>query len=278
MPRYSQLYIERGARAPDSRRARSRIGALVRAFPAAISSTGMAEQFAINVGSRIRTDGYSWYDWDATIQECDVRDILDMVTEIFNYLTRTGRPTQARTWLEGTRRIFTEENLAYEIDDNGVVHPAIDPEFQRNRTSALAALNNERYANVRGAFERVSPELLAQPPNFKEAWRAVFSATEGLFRLMFPQAQRLTATEIEGRLLPIVRTHYAADAVALRTAVHLTEGFKKWVDGSHNYRHEHGAVEPMQPPMELAVLAISEGAAFLRWLVDIDQAQFAGRQ
>lgn len=273
MPRYSQLYIDRGPRTSDSIRARRRIGALVSAFPQTVSSTQMAAQFAISVGIRINGDGRTWYSWDDTIQQCDARDLLDMITEIFGYLRRTGNPTRAQNWLENVRQIFVEENLAYAIDDAGIVHPAVDAEFQLNRTSALAALNNQRYGNVRDAFDRVSPELLAQPPNLKEAWRAVFAAVEGMFRLMFPEAQRLTAREIEVRLGPTIQTQYAADPIAQGTAAHLAEGFKKWVNASHNYRHEHGVEEPAQPPLEITILAISEGAALLRWLADIDQAQ-----
>lgn len=276
MPRYSQLYIERGPRIPDSARARRRLGSLVRAFPRGVSSTEMAEQLAINVGSRIRHEGRSWYDWDDTIQGCDVRDLLDMITEIYTFLRRTGNPTRAQTWLENVRLVLSEENLAYEVDGVGVVHPAIDAEFQRNRASALEALGGQRYANVRDAFERISPELLAQPPNFKEAWRAVFAAAEGLFRLMFPQAQRLTSGEIENRLRPIVQAQHAPDPTAQRAAAGLIEGFKKWVDASHNYRHEQGVQEPLQPPADIAILGISEGAAFIRWLADVDQAQLPG--
>ena len=47
------------------------------------------------------------------------------------------------------RQIFAEENLANVLDDVGGVHPAIDQEFQRNLVSTIAALQSERYQNIR---------------------------------------------------------------------------------------------------------------------------------
>jgi hypothetical protein len=63
---------------------------------------------------------------------------------------------------------------------------------------------------------------------------------------------------------------YAGDAVALRAAMKQLASFKDWVDASHNYRHEQGSEEPVQPPIDLAVLAVSNGAAYIRWLVALD--------
>jgi len=48
------------------------------------------------------------------------------------------------------------------------------------------------------------------------------------------------------------------------------EALSEWVEASHNYRHEPGSVEPAQPPGDVAILAISLAASFIRWLVGID--------
>ena len=120
-------------------------------------------------------------------------------------------------------------------------------------------------------------ELISNPPNYKEAWRATFASVEGLFRLIV-DAPRLTAEYIRQRLQPIVRRTYEADATALRAALKLLESFAGWVEASHNYRHEPGAEEPAQPPADVAIVAISAGASFLRWLVGLDEAEQAGRQ
>ena len=202
--------------------------------------------------------------------KCSVRDLLDTVTVTFTHLRRQG--VSATRWLNETRRIFSEERLAYEIDDSGIVHPAVDKEFQRNRQATVAGLQMPRYANSLAAFERISDELAAQPPNGKEAWRAVFTSVEGLFKLMFPSAPQLNAAAVDANLMSLVQKLYQGDAVAQRAANKQVAAFKDWVDASHNYRHEAGSEEPVQPPIDLGVLAISNGAAFLRWLVSLDQA------
>jgi hypothetical protein len=267
--RFSQLYINRDERLPDSPRARRRLSSLVR-------TVGHWQQLGFHVehelGVRIGTDhGYYWSEWEHFINNAPLRDFLDIVTEVFVYLRgQTGLRDLSNKWLAEARRIFIEEHVAYSIDDNGVVHPAIDAEFQRNRSATIAGLTSPRYANVLSAFERISDELSETPPHGKEAWRAVFAAAEGLFRLMFPASPRLTANEIETRLAPVVRNRYADDATALRAAERLLASFKDWVDASHNYRHEPGSEEPIEPPLEVAILAISNGAAFIRWLLELD--------
>lgn len=209
--------------------------------------------------------------WPRFCTGCAVRDLLDSITITFNYLKRKGSTAVATRWLNESRRIFSEERLAYEIDDSGVVHPAVDKEFQRNRQATVAGLQAPRYANSLAAFERVSDELASQPPNGKDAWRAVFTAVEGLFRLMFPAAHLLNAAAVDANLAPLVQRLLGADAVAARAASRQLASFKDWVDSSHNYRHEQGSEEPVQPPIDLAVLAVSNGTAFLRWLIALDQ-------
>jgi hypothetical protein len=197
--------------------------------------------------------------------------LLDTVTLAAKFFKRKGRDP-ASLWRDPARRIFAEEHLAYAIDDDCIVHPAVDSEFQRNRTATVAGLQLPRYANSLAAFDRISDELAEAPPNGKEAWRAVFSAVEGLFRLMFPSAPQLNAAAVDTHLGPAIQKNYAGEPVALRAANKQLASFKDWVDASHNYRHEQGSEDPVQPPLDLAVLAVSNGASYLRWLIALDQA------
>jgi hypothetical protein len=272
--RYSQLYIQVDGLAQDSLRARNRIASLLNTIDA---GEGLGLVVEAELGVRIPPNhGRYWLEWDkfVTNPATPVRDLLDMITVIYNVLRTGGSKVgsdRARLWLDGAREIFAQEHLAYAVDDNAVVHPAVDREFQRNRTSVVAGLQLPRYSNVLQSFARVSDELSADPPHGKEAWRACFSAAEGLFRLMFPGSPRLTSAEIETRLRPVLQRVYAADATGLRAAEKLAASFRDWVDASHNYRHEPGSEEPAEPPLAVAILAISNGASFLRWLVDLDQ-------
>jgi hypothetical protein len=267
--RYSQLYIDQPSPLPDSERARRRLGKLLEAMlgggnNAHSFSEFLERELGVAVGVRHA------YGFPIFCSKCAIRDFLDTVTIAAIYFKRHG--TATTQWLGETRRIFSQERLAYEIDDNGIVHPAVDKEFQRNRQATVAGLQTPRYANSLAAFERISDELAAQPPNGKEAWRAVFTSVEGLFKLMFPSAQRLNAGAVKGNLKSVVQKLYLGDNVAQQAADKQVAAFEDWVDASHNYRHEAGSEEPVQPPIDLAVLAISNGTAFLRWLIAIDQA------
>jgi hypothetical protein len=50
----------------------------------------------------------------------------------------------------------------------------------------------------------------------------------------------------------------------------LIESFCDWIDGCHNYRHEHSQEHVIEPPLEIVVEYVSSGASYLRWLIEID--------
>jgi hypothetical protein len=81
----------------------------------------------------------------------------------------------------------------------------------------------------------------------------------------------VNAGAIDTHLGPAIQKAYTDETVALRAANKQLASFKDWVDASHNYRHEQGSEDPVQPPSELAVLAVSNGASYLRWLIALDQ-------
>lgn len=264
MSRYSQLYIDQTVPLPDSARARHRLGKLME--NSVTNTQNLSNYVERELGIKIGAQ-YPFH-WTNFAAKCEMRDLLDSVTLTFRHLAGSSREGR---WLSETRRIFSEERLAYEIDDKAVVHPAVDKEFQRNRQATVAGLQMRRYANSLAAFERISHELSSVPPNGKDAWRAAFGAVEGLFRLMFSSAPQLNTGAVETHLVPLVQKLYGSDAVALRASSKQVASFKDWVDASHNYRHEQGSEEPVQPPIDLAVLAISNGTSFLRWLIALDQ-------
>ncbi|MBI2359337.1 MAG: hypothetical protein HYV04_10610, partial [Deltaproteobacteria bacterium] len=58
--------------------------------------------------------------------------------------------------------------------------------------------------------------------------------------------------------------------VALKVVSEMFDGFARWVDGLHYYRHDQPGEEPVAPKEELAIDVLSSGSAFLRWLVRIN--------
>jgi hypothetical protein len=268
--RFSALHLEPGDPVQDSGRARHRVGALFRETVFNHQAERLAIYLSRELGVPIPGDGRYSAHWQQFIRECHTRDFLDTVTLVYRYLFWHVEERAANWWRDVVREIFVEEHLAYEIDDVGGVHPVVDREFQDNRASAIAALQSHRYQNVRDLFESASTNLSAHPPNYKQAWRAMFSALEGLFGLMFPYV-RLSADEIERRLWPVVERAYDGDATAQKAAQRMLAGFREWVEASQNYRHQPAAEEPAQPPPDVAILAISHGASLLRWLARLDE-------
>ncbi len=108
------------------------------------------------------------------------------------------------------------------------------------------------------------------PPDGKAGIRAMFFSAEGLFRLMNPNSPQLNSAEVIKRLKPQVDALYADQKPAIHVAQKQISAFKEWIDGAHFYRHEPGTEEPAQPPIDLAIYMISQGAAYIRWLIQLD--------
>jgi hypothetical protein len=87
-------------------------------------------------------------------------------------------------------RALQEENLAYEVDEQGGVHPLIDTEFQHNRQTAIAALGLPRYVNVANSLQNAFDRITVVDTDTKAAVRDIFDAAESLFKLVLAPAQR----------------------------------------------------------------------------------------
>jgi hypothetical protein len=274
--RFSALYVRQENPTPDSSRARHRVGALFRDSVFKNHADELARYLDRELGMAVPNDGRHSSDWQQYIRECPTSQFLDTITLIYRHLFFHASEDTANQWRDVVRRIFAEENLAYDIDDVGGVHPAVDQEFQRNGASAIAGLESDRYDKVRELFERASNHFNGDAPNYVQAWRAMFSAAEALFALIFPYV-RLTAEDIDRRLQPVVQRAYASDPAAQKAARRMVAGFRDWVEASDLYRHQPGAAEPAQPPADVAILAISLGASWLRWLAGLDEDRPADR-
>ena len=219
-------------------------------------------------------------DWYACLASWSLNDVLDLITVIYQALSREHQERhyadpRPDAWVQQINDILTEENVAYEVDQKGGVHYRVDAEFARGRAATVAALVGARYENARDNFERGMAALSQASPNGKDAIRGVFASAEGLFRLMLTKSPRLTASEAD-KLKPVVQKVHAGDAAALGASMKMLESFKQWTEAAHFYRHEPGTEEVAQPPLELAIHLVSTGAAHIRWLVGLDQAEQAG--
>jgi hypothetical protein len=265
--RFSHVYLDRGEPTQDSARLRRRMAALVYSFRD-------LEELRSAVPRQLGVDVPRGGGWNQFFQECQLRDLLDLVTVAFQELVRTRsigfEETNAQhRWVQEVRKIFAEENVHYTIDNHGGVHFQFDEEFARNRAAAIGALQNSRYANALHAFEGAMAALAKAPPDGKGAIRGVFSAAESIFKLILPNVPRLGAAELDG-LAPLLQKVYADDDTAKSASAKMLSAIKDWVNGAHFYRHEPGTEEVAQPPLRLAVYIVSTGASHLRWLAELD--------
>lgn len=273
--RFSHVYLRGTELLPDSQRMRNRLAHH-------IANTGDSD-FRQRVGKLLEQEhGVSlggsnpyWPEsWPQIIKKLDLRDVLDIVTTTYGTISHYD-PQEARArrtkFINGSRRIFLEEEMRYRIDDKGGVHFAVDVAFEATRTSTIQAISSDRYNSVRALYEQAFVHLDNTPPDGKASLRSAFFATEGLFRLMFENSPQFSSAEVARHLEPLVNRLYAGQKPAVNLAQKLVSSLKDWIDGAHFYRHEPGTEEPAQPPLELAIYMLSEAGGHIRWLAKLDE-------
>jgi hypothetical protein len=232
----------------------------------------IGRHFTRELGVTVPSTPYSDLDFHAFFGLCAVRDLYDSITEIARYTTARRAENSSRAWIERVMRAAAEENLGIRIDSKGGVHPLVDKLFEVQRAATIGVLSGSRYQGTLNAFEKAHAALERDPPDPQEAVRSTFDAVENLFKLMTNgKAPRLGAQEAKDHLGSMIARIYTA-APAKHAAAKALASLCDWIDGAHFYRHSPGTPEPAPPPFELAIMFISTGAGFLRWLAEIDRA------
>ena len=271
---YSRLYVKPGAPLDDSDRFRHRIAAY---FLRKLYKYDSAFSNAVGIEIEVETGGYYFTtphrpsEFETFFFKAPIVDVFTAITIIWRYLKTY--PTDAVTWREFVERTFKEENLSYRVDRKCGIHPAVDQEFDRNRVSSLAVLSEPRYATVLHAAEAAFKQLDALPMDGKGAARNIFEAAESMTKIISGSSSNLDEGFVNKELRRIVDKVFVADDQLKSTAGRLLSGFGKWVDAVHPFRHGHDRNQPLVLPEDIAVLAVSQGASFLRWLADLDRRQ-----
>ncbi|TWA26388.1 hypothetical protein FB004_103494 [Sinorhizobium medicae] len=260
--RFSNVYMVPPNLLQDSIRMKRRLGILIFQFAGNVRERLNAELGTALPAAASGTADY----WPAYFSKLELKDALDAITVSIQKV----RSEHWSDFLDEVARIFNEEHVGYRVDAKGGVHFRVDTEFERVRTSAVGSISGSRYDSVRDQFDRAYKALDGVPPDGKLAVRCAFFALEALFRLIFPNAHQLSANEVGKNLKPLVDRTLANEKPALQVASKQLEAFKDWIDGAHFYRHEPGTEEPAQPPLDMAVLIVSQAGAYLRWLRHFD--------
>ena len=276
---YAHLYVKRGAPLEDSAKMRRRVASF---FTHKIHGGNnvtieSARQIQIETGAKYFAPPYYSPQFDNFFETAPIIDVLTAITIIWRELELSLLlgPITATEWQTFIERLLREENLGYRVDSKGGIHPAVDQEFERNQTSALAVLTDPRYATVLHAAEAAFKQLETLPIDGKGAARNIFEAAESLTKIVTGSGADLDEGFVSKDLRRIVDRVFDGDEQLKSTASRLLSSFGKWVSAVHPFRHGHDRDRPLMLPDDVAVLAISQGASFLRWLADLDRRQQA---
>ncbi len=263
--RFSQIYLEKGIPLKDSRRMRNRISAY---YWDALErdSSSLVQLIHKETGAKVpySMGGYMLTEF---FEECEVRDLLDSVTLIYKYYKQRNNQQRADNWVQFASRVFKEENVGYRIDNQGGVHFFIDEEFENNKLSTIASLSH--HPAVLETFEQSYDYLDQDPPHHASAIRSMFEAIEILYKHIIDaeRKERLNSIGVQKNLKSLSQQKLAGKPVELAASDHMLDGLCDWIDAGHMYRHGQKIEEVEEPSIEFTVLFISQGATYIRYLL-----------
>jgi len=205
------------------------------------------------------------------------RDALDAITIIIGILeappgaevSPSSWRQNAATWRKFVEQVLREENLAYRLGADGIVHPFIDIEFEANRAAAVAGLEAKRLGEARHGFDEAFRHL--RNGEGKQAMLMMFLAVETTAKVFFPGGAlaRLMPNELDKYLLPKLVAKYAGNQPATDAGRALLRSFKEWIVAAQPYRHGQEVQHLAEPPQDFVVAHLSAGATFLHWMIEL---------
>ena len=276
--RFSLVYLRRDDQLEDSDRMRWRLAATIEEYALKNFNQYLLRELGLE---------YKYLQgmkaWTEYFMALNLTDVLELNRCFYRYIfeqqglgdqydRRHAREVAPR-WLPEVRRIFAEEGVRYSVDDRGGVHLRVDEQFEVTRAATVQRMGDPRYAAALASLEAGYKALDAVPPDGRAAIRDIFGAAENVFKQAFG-AQRLASHLIDQHLRPAVAA-LPWNQEAQEAGDLMCDALKNWATAAHKYRHEIGRPDPHQPPVDLAVLMLSQGTAFVRWLVVVDEVAAA---
>ncbi|RJP65837.1 MAG: hypothetical protein C4535_14415 [Comamonadaceae bacterium] len=263
-PLFIYRYMDRAAPRGDSPRFRIRVSA---ALPDRFDIpsklwVAMREQAGIDVPM-----GQWGALWEEFFKEAAMEEVLTSITVTHRVLTGVGGRF-AEVYRLAIARALADEHMGFRIDEQGVIHYAVDEVFEGMRGATLSVLNAPVLAVARGAYEAAFGYLDRHPADTKAAMRSTFEALEVVARQLNPGARNLHANLCRENLKDQYLAASTGDAVEKRVLAGMFEGMAHWVQSMHEYRH--GQVDSITPPTEeFAVYVLSSGSAYLRLIAGL---------
>lgn len=214
-----------------------------------------------------------YVNWPSYLENLPWRDFLSVFSIILDVLNETGSAKaedRIVSLVRTLRRIFAEENARLTLGRDGIIHPKIDLAFERTRASLVRGIDSNDYEAVKGHLDAVDSSLLSEPPDGAAAIRSIFLAAENVFKQMSKRDNKsLADTAANKELEHLLQEAYGSGTHERKVANLQLRGFRNWINAAHHYRHDEGKSEASQPPDEMYICLVSEGFAWVRWLVDL---------
>lgn len=270
---YSRVYLQPTETVRDSARMRMRIvRAIERHIPRNRRDTGFGAAVEGELGIQIvSSGGYNppYVSWERLVrQELSVSDLLDVLTMLWRNIEGRGRDN----FRNNITQIFAEEAIGFSVDEEMGFHPAFDEEFERSRSSIVRILSGEGFRHEADFVALSEAALLANPLDGRAAIRAVFDAAENLFKRITGK-QNITNGNVRQKLAAVALQGIPQDGRSNVAVNKILDCFEDWAAACHFYRHAPGQVETAQPTEAIAILLVSQGYGFVRWLAELSADQ-----
>jgi len=217
--------------------------------------------------------GVNSFSIDRFFKNEKIEDVLDAITVVYEGLEETT-PRRGAHRRHGeefrvfVNQVFKEEGIAYLMSADGSVNFNPDEEFEANRTLTLGALAEPQFNAALTAFNNAYSAFHSEPPNYKSALKDIFEANESIFKNITKE-ERLTKHCIVKSKSTLSTLAKNPDPTSSKAFDSILNSYIGWVDAMHNYRHAGGGTVYDNPTLEFTTLALSNGSAYLRWLVSI---------
>ncbi|MFY0619117.1 hypothetical protein [Shimia sp.] len=208
------------------------------------------------------------YSWQDCFKNARIQKVLSAPSVIYFFLTlNAGRKAYlANDFRDNINRIFVEESAAYYADDVCVVHPKPDEAHRLIHLRTIKGLSGGDFEAARGHIAKSDECILQDPPDWENSIYQTFKAAENIFKQLTDDSQ-LNSAKLDKRFKPILDGKMnEATGRDKRAANRAYNGLKEWVQAAHEYRHDAGDAAVVQPSEELALVLISEGYGFVRWM------------
>lgn len=271
---FSEVYRERGAPDPDSKKFRVQTLAILEdLFRRNLLDQGELHEYLKREAGMVVEVVHSYYDstyrYERFISESPIDDLLDFITFVARCLSQKRVPVQ-NVWNSKVQAAFDAQNLCYELDSLGGVHHRIDAAYSQSKSLTLACLADAKFAAAHDEIEKAFGFLTAIPPDYKMAVVNAFLAAENVFKTLTDTNNGLAKGTVEKALGRHVQRFYnGADSATSQAGMRLVESFASWSNACHPYRHGQNGHEVVAPPEEIAITLVTAGADFIRWLVEL---------